>query len=420
MQIFEITGGKKLSGEIQVRGSKNVLFPLLAATLLTDQECYLTNVPEITDKEVMVKLLESLGVEVEVKDHSLKIRAAKLVTYELSSQYSSRLRGSIVLLGGLLGRLKKASMTFPGGDMIGKRPIDAHLAAFRGLGAKITLDGKIEVRADTLVGNTIVLEESSVTATENIVLASVLAEGKTVIKLAATEPHVQQLCEFLNLMGAKISGIGTPTITVTGVDTLQGASMELISDSNEAASFITLAAATKSDVTIRGINPEYMDDFFLKLRKMNVNLEIGDDFVHVKPPVLEYTATKIQCGLYPKLASDDIPPMAVLATQAQGRSIMNEWMYENRLGYVSELVRMGAQAEVVDSHNVVFTGRTKLHGETITSQDIRMGMTLVIAALVAEGQSKIEGVEHIDRGYERIEERLALIGADIKRIEITL
>lgn len=420
MDIFEITGGKKLSGEIRVQGSKNVLFPLLAATLLTDQECSFTNVPEITDKEVMVKLLTDLGVEVEAAPHSLKVRATHLMTHELSAEYSSQLRGSIVLLGGLLGRLKKASMTFPGGDMIGQRPIDAHLSAFEKLGAKISVDNTIEIRAEKLIGNTLVLEESSVTATENIILASVLAQGKTIIKLAATEPHVQQLCEFLNLMGAKISGIGTPTITIEGVASLRGASIELIPDSNEAASFITLAAATKSEVMVTGINPEYMDDFFLKLRNMNVQFEIGDDFVQVKTPVGEYSATKIQCGLYPKLASDDIPPMAVLATQAEGKSKMNEWMYENRLGYVSELVRMGASAETVDSHNVIFTGPTNLHGEKITSLDIRMGMTLVVAALVAEGQSTIEGVEHIDRGYEKIEERLQKIGADIKRVTVTL
>lgn len=416
MSKFVINGGKKLSGEIQVSGSKNALFPLFAAALLTDEECRFGNVPEIKDKQVMVDLVRDLGAEVKVSNRAISIKAVSLLKYEPDSKLVAKLRGSIVLLGALLSRMKKARMTFPGGDVIGRRSIEAHLSAFRSFGVSVSNADSIELAADKLLGNAVVLEESSVTATENIILAASLAQGKTTIKLAATEPHVQQLGLFLNKMGAKISGIGTTTIEIEGVSKLHGAEIELIPDSNEAASFITLAAATKSDIKISGLNPDFLDDFLLRLKKMNVNFEVGADYVHVKPPQGPYAGSKIQCGLYPKLASDDIPPMAVLATQAQGESLVYEWLYENRLGYVEQLKQMGAQAEILDPHRVKITGLTSLTGAKIESFDLRMGMTLVIAALVAEGRSEIAGIEHIDRGYENLEQRLQALGADIKRI----
>ena len=307
-------------------------------------------------------------------------------------------------------------MVFPGGDLIGKRPIDSHLSAFQKLGARVMVADGIKIEATALIGTKIVLEESSVTATENIVLAACRAEGLTTIKLAAMEPHVQQLCEFLNLMGAKIFGIGTPTVIIEGVAKLHGAQVRIIPDSNEAASLITLASATKSDITVSGLNPDFLDDFLLKLSQMKVKFEIGNDFVHVLPPAEAYKATKIQCGLYPKLASDDMPTLAVLATQAAGESLIYEWLYENRLGYVDQLKKMGAKADILDPHRVKIIGPVALKGAKIESLDIRMGMTMVIAALVADGQSEIAGVEHIDRGYERLEERLQALGADIKRI----
>ncbi|OGE74200.1 MAG: UDP-N-acetylglucosamine 1-carboxyvinyltransferase [Candidatus Doudnabacteria bacterium RIFCSPLOWO2_02_FULL_42_9] len=415
MAKFIINGGKKLSGEIKVSGSKNALFPIFAASLLTEQPCRISNVPEIVDKQVMVHLLADLGVQMNVSPHEVLITAANINKTDLNPELTSKLRGSVVLLGALLARMKRVTMSFPGGDSIGKRPIDSHLQAFEALGAITQANGVIEISAEKLVGNKIILEESSVTATENAILAGAMAEGQTVIKLAAMEPHVQQLCEFLNKMGAKITGIGTTTINITGVPKLHGAEIDLIPDSNEAASFITLAAATKSTVTVTGINPEYLDDFLLKLKNMAVNFEVGKDFIEVNAPTVDYQAIKIQGGLYPKLASDDIPAMAILATQAVGKSTMNEWMYENRLGYATELMKMGASVEAVDSHNVIFTGPTPLKGDKMTSSDIRMGITLVIAALVAQGQSEIEGVEHIDRGYENLEERLSKLGAEIRR-----
>lgn len=418
MSKFIINGGKKLTGEIRVSGSKNALFPLFAASLLTEEQCVFTNVPEIKDKEVMVELIKDLGAEVSVSDHQVSIKAAKLNKIELDSALTSKLRGSIVLLGALLGRTHQAKMPFPGGDVIGKRPIDAHLSAFQILGASVLVgESIIEVKTEKLKGQKIVMEESSVTATENVILAAALAQGTTVIRLAAMEPHVQQLCEFINLMGGKILGIGTTTITVVGVEKLHGANVEIIPDSNEAASLITLAATTKSDVFVSHLNPDFLDDFLLKLSKMNVKFEVGPDFVHVLPPTEDYIAGKIQCGLYPKLASDDMPTLAVLATQAVGESYIYEWLYENRLGYVDQLKTMGANAQILDPHRVKITGITALTGQKLNSYDIRMGMTLLIAALVASGQSEISDVHHIDRGYENLESRLSKLGADIKRVE---
>ncbi|OGE81424.1 MAG: UDP-N-acetylglucosamine 1-carboxyvinyltransferase [Candidatus Doudnabacteria bacterium RIFCSPLOWO2_02_FULL_48_8] len=417
MAKFIINGNKPLNGEITVAGSKNAVLPMMAACLLTADECILTNVPKIRDVETMASLLSDLGAEVSLGDHRLSIRAAKLSKTEVNPDLAAKLRGSILLLGPLLARKKKAAMILPGGDLIGKRPVDAHLRAFEDLGAEVRQGNGIELNCEQLTGNKIVLIESSVTATENALMAAVLASGTTIIKLAAMEPHVQALCEFLNRMGAKISGIGSPTLVVEGALELHGATAELIPDSNEAAGFITLAAATKSDVVISRLNPEFMEDFLLKLRQMHVNFETGKDYIHVSPSQKPYTGSKIQSGLYPKLASDDMPPMAVLATQAEGESYIFEWLYENRLSYVQQLKKMGANAEVLDSHQVKIAGVTPLHGAKIIGLDIRMGMTMIIAALVATGQSEIGGVEHIDRGYERLEERLQSLGADIKRID---
>jgi UDP-N-acetylglucosamine 1-carboxyvinyltransferase len=417
MAKFIINGGKQLKGEITVAGSKNAIFPLFAAALLTDEPCRFTNVPEIQDKQVMVDLIKDLGAEVEVSDHSVLIKAGNLSKSNPDATLTSKLRGSIVLLGALLGRTGKVTMTFPGGDLIGKRPIDAHLASFKALGATVSSNGSIALIAEKLVGNKIVMEESSVTATENTILASVLAEGQTIIKLAAMEPHVQQLGEFLNKMGAQISGIGTTTIIIDGVKKLRGAEIELIPDSNEAASFIALAAAAKADVMVKKLEVDFLEDFLLQLKKMKVNFVAGADFVHVFTPTQHYESGKIQCGLYPKLASDDVPSLAVLATQATGESLVYEWLYENRLGYIDPLIKMGATAQILDPHRVRITGPTPLTGDKITSYDLRMGITLIIAALIAKGESEIDGIEHVDRGYEKLEKRLAAIGANIKRID---
>jgi UDP-N-acetylglucosamine 1-carboxyvinyltransferase len=418
MSKFLITGGRKLAGQITVSGAKNATFPLIAACLLADEDCVLTNVPEIKDKDVMVEIIRDLGVTVEVSPHKLTINAKGLHKHRTNADLVGKLRGSILVLSPLLSRLGRVETVFPGGDQIGKRSIEPHLSALRALGVTVEKsDGELHLSVKKLIGAKIVMEESSVVATENAILAAVLASGQTMIKLAAMEPHVQQLCEFLNLMGAKISGIGTSTVVVQGVAKLHGAEIKLIPDAEEAASMITMAAATKSEIKISPVNPDTMDYYLLKLRMMGVEFETGLDFIQTRVPKNPYQATKIQSGLYPKLNSDFLPPMSVLATQAEGETIIHEWMYENRQGYVSELKKMGANAEIVDMGRVRIIGPTKLHGEKITTFDLRMGMTLVIAALVAEGQSEISDIHHIDRGYAKLEERLSALGADIKRIE---
>jgi UDP-N-acetylglucosamine 1-carboxyvinyltransferase len=421
MSKYIINGGKKLKGEITVAGSKNAVLPLMAACILTEEECVITNVPGIKDVEVMAELLRGLGamVEYDKPGKKLSIAARRITSTEPRLDLTAKLRASILLAGALLGREKKATLPSSGGDKIGLRPIDSHLSGFRSLGAAIEYKNEAyQLSADRLSGTKIVLEESSVTATENIVMAAVLASGTTTIKLAASEPHVQQLCEFLVSMGAEISGIGTSTLVIKGTTELRGAKIEVIPDSSEAATFITIAAATRSHIIIKKMNPDYLDDFLLKLKLMNVSFEVGADFVEVKEPTGPYKALpKLQVGLYPKLASDDVPVLSVLATQCEGDTIIYEWLYENRLGYSHELNKMGANTQILDPHRVKISGPTPLKGTSLSGSDIRNAMALVAAALTATGESEISNIYHIDRGYERLEERLKEIGADIKRIE---
>jgi UDP-N-acetylglucosamine 1-carboxyvinyltransferase len=417
MSKFIILGEKKLSGEIAVAGAKNAVLPLLAACLLTSETCVLSNVPQIRDVEVMVDILERLGVSVIKNNDRLEITAANIDPHKVDFELLKKLRASILIAGPLLGRCSFASVVFPGGDKIGSRPIDAHLEAFKLLGAGVNISGEmIEISTTKLLGTKIVLEETSVTATENAMMAAVLSDGVTVIKLAAMEPHVQQLGEFLNLMGAEIDGLGSPTIVIKGVKKLHGAEIEVIPDSEEASSLITMAAATSGDVVVKNINPNFLEDFLLRIKKMRVNFEVGENFVYVMPKTQDYLGTKIQCGFYPKLNSDYLPPMSVLATQSVGETMMYEWLYEDRLGHIAELVKMGANATILDPHRVKIIGPTKLTGTNVTSYDLRMGMTLVIAGLVAGGTTEIDGIEHIDRGYARIEERLRGLGAEIRRV----
>jgi UDP-N-acetylglucosamine 1-carboxyvinyltransferase len=417
MSKFIITGGLQLAGEIQVSGSKNAALPLMAASLLTQDECVLTNVPEIEDVRSMAQILQELGAEVIFTDHVLKIKSANIRKSDPNPELVKKFRGSILILSPMLARVGHIKLPMPGGDRIGLRPIVTHLKALQAFGALQKNPDELEFEATKLIGNKVVLEESSVTATENAIIAAVTAEGHSAIKLAAMEPHIQQLCNYLNLMGAKISGIASPTLEIEGVGSLHGASMEIIPDSEQAASFITLAAATKSQVTVTKLNPDFLEDYLLKIRNMKVNFEVGKDYVRVVPPTSDYVGTKIQSGLYPKLNSDFIPPMSVLATQAQGESILHEWMYENRQSYVESLVTMGANAKILDRDRVQIIGPTPLIGGKTATYDLRQGLTLVIAALVAGGESEISDIGHIDRGYERLEQRLQKLGARIKRIE---
>jgi len=418
---FKIRGGKPLSGEIAVRGSKNSVLALIAASVVTSGKVSFSNVPRIRDVDAICDILRGLGSRIEWNGGVLVLDHSGLNDYRPDTELVRRFRGSILLAGGLLARFRKVELPYPGGDLIGTRPLDAHFAAFRALGAEISESGDHVLRVlapEGLRGGTIVLPEASVTATENALIAASCAKGDTLIKIAATEPHVQDVARFLKALGVEISGEGTHTIRVRGAGAViaRNAEYRVIPDADEAMSVAVLAAATRSDLTILGAPIDHMDMALAKLRDVGVNFEAGHDRIHIRKPVGMYQAMKIKCGPHPQLGSDQIPPFAVLATQANGTSLIHEWMYEGRLGYVNELIKMGANAVVLDPHRALVIGPTPLRGAELQSLDIRSGMTVLIAGLVAEGETIIQNADVIDRGYERIEERLRAVGADIERV----
>jgi UDP-N-acetylglucosamine 1-carboxyvinyltransferase len=417
MAIFKINGGHTLSGDIRVGGSKNAVLPILCATLLTEGQCVLRNVPDILDVRNLIIILEHLGSKIIYENRTITIDNSNVNSFRPDPELVKKLRGSILLLGPLLSRFREVEIPHPGGDLIGKRSIDTHLLVFEELGAKVDSEHSVHIKAEKIVGSRIVLDEMSVTATENAIMAAVCAQGLTTIHLAATEPHVQDLCRFLISMGAKIEGVGSHTIAIEGVEKLRGAEHDIIFDNEVTTSFINLAAATRSELLIKSIQPQYLDAALLKFKQMNVNFKVEKDSIQVLKPTGPYLCTKIKSNIYPGLLSDYIPPFAVLATQAEGTTLVHEWMYEGRLGYIHELSKMGAKVRIVDQHRAEIDGPAKLHGRNVSSLDVRSGMVLVIAALVAEGQSTLHDVEHVDRGYEHIDMMLKRLGADIERME---
>ncbi len=418
MQKFIINGGKPLEGKIDVMGSKNAATPILSACLLTKEECIIDNIPLITDVLKMIEILESMGVETEwVKERQLKVKAGDNVDPEkMNFTMVGKMRSSILLIGSLLARFKKFKIKHPGGCIIGARPIGIHFDALEALGAKITQDENFYYfEADQLIGKTIVLREFSVTATENLMMAATLAEGTTTIKIAAIEPHIQDLARFLIKMGAKIKGLGVHTIQIDGVKKLRGAEHKIIPDPIEAGTFAIAAAATKGNVEINNVNLHELDLVLEKLKEIGVNFEIKNNKLMIKPTNKFNAVNKIETRTYPGIPTDLQAPLAILATQAEGTTLVHDTMYEGRFAYINELNKMGANAIICDPHRALITGPTPLYGQNITSFDLRAGATLIIAALLAEGQSVIEKVDQVDRGYERIEERLRELGADIRR-----
>ena len=417
MEKFVIRGGEPLKGVIEVAGSKNAALAILAATLLTDEECEIDNIPLIGDVLRMIDILKSIGADVEwTGTRKLKIRAKEIDPEKMDYSSVGLIRASILLLGPLLTRFKKFKIPHPGGCIIGARPVGVHFDALEALGAEITQDGDFYYfQRGELTGKKIVLKEFSVTATENLMMAASLAKGTTIIKIAAIEPHVQDLGKFLNKMGAKIKGDGVHTIVIKGQEKLHGASHVIIPDPIEAGTFIIAAAASRGEVLIKNVNPDHLDLVLEKFKEFGVPLEVGQDSILIKSPT-SLKACKIEARTYPGIPTDLQAPFAILATQANGTSLIHDTLYEGRLGYVNELNKMGANAVVCDPHRVLITGPTPLYGQEITSFDLRAGATLIIAALIAEGESKINEPHQVDRGYERIEERLRGLGADIKRI----
>jgi UDP-N-acetylglucosamine 1-carboxyvinyltransferase len=424
-EAFVIEGGTPLRGRIRAAGNKNGALPILAATLLADDDVTLSNVPRIRDVETMIELVATLGADVEwIADNELRVRPQGLSSHEVDAELATRIRASFLLAGPLLARLGRASVPPPGGDVIGRRRLDPHIHALAELGAQIDVGARYEMRTAGLRGNHIFLDEASVMATENIVMAAALTPGETVIGNAACEPHVQDLCRFLVSLGAEIDGIESNVLRIRGVETLRGGEWRIAPEHIEVGSFIGLAAVTGSDVTIENAEPNDLLSIIPAFARLGVRVEIDGSSIRVPPNqdlVIENDLgdqiPKIEDGPWPAFPADLTSIAVAVATQARGTILVFEKMFENRLFFVDKLVSMGARIIVCDPHRVVVTGPARLYGQRMASPDIRAGMAMLIAALAAEGVSTIGNVGEIDRGYERIDERLRALGATIERVE---
>lgn len=417
MGKFIIHGGKPLKGEITVSGSKNAALPILCATLLSKEKSVLENVPDIADVHSMIKILEDLGAKIQFENHKLEIDPSSLKNKELNPSLVKKMRASILAVGSFLPRMGEIKMEFPGGCVLGKRSVQSHTHVLTELGCKIIDDTKgLHIKVTKLKGKKITLPELSVTATENAVMAAVLADGESEIRLAATEPHVQDLCHFLKKMGAEISGIGTNNIKIKGVKSLKGARYTITGDYLEAGTFAVAAVATEGDVTIKGINPDHLDSVWQKFAEIGAKFTLSKNSVHIKG-VKKLNATKIlRTAVYPSFPTDLQAPFAVLLTQARGVSKVFETLFEGRLNYLFELEKMGAHIEFLNPHQALIIGGAKLKGMPISSCDIRAGAAMVIAALMAEGETEISNINYIDRGYEGLCEKLKKLGAEIERV----
>lgn len=420
MDRFIINGGRKLNGEIKVNGAKNAALKVLAASLLTDQEWSISNVPQIEDVFRLLELLKSIGVEIENGSKGIyRLKAKNIQASCLDTDIASKLKGSILMAGPLLARCGLAIFPRPGGCVIGQRPRDIFLDGFKAFGVKIkeNKEGYRLTVKGRLKGINFIFPIISVTATETMLLAAVLAKGETVLKNAACEPEITALADFLNKCGAKIRGAGTHSIRIEGVSCLNKGSCQIIPDRIEAGSFVLLGLSVGGTIKVTNLNPDHLEVLWFLLKKMGANLEIGKDFVLVKPsPKLK--AINLKTHEYPGCPTDLQAPFTVLMTQAKGISLIHETIFEGRLFYTDILNQMGANIIMCDPHRVVVQGQTKLYGRDLVSPDIRAGIALVAAALSARGKSIIENIYQIDRGYEKIEERLRELGAKIERVDV--
>jgi UDP-N-acetylglucosamine 1-carboxyvinyltransferase len=424
MESFVIEGGRPLSGTVRVAGNKNGALPILAATLLTDEAVQLRNVPRIRDVEAMIAILADLGAQAEwTGANELRVQAASLNKTEVDAELATRLRASFLFAGPLLTRHGRATLPPPGGDVIGRRRLDPHIHALEQLGAEIEINGRYEFSAPRLTGNQLFLDEASVMGTENAIMASVLARGETVLGNAACEPHVQDLCRFLVSLGARIDGIESNVLRIHGVDSLHGGEWTIGPEHIEVASFIGLAAVTGGELTIENCEPKDLISILPNFAKLGVRVDVLDGAIHV-PAGQELVVRddlggqipKIESGVWPAFPADATSIALTVATQAHGAVLIFEKMFESRVFFVDKLVGMGARIILCDPHRAVVTGPAKLYGERLESPDIRAGMAMLIAALAAEGTSTIGNVQQIDRGYERIDERLRSLGAAIDRV----
>ncbi len=427
MQQFVIEGGHRLNGTVEIGGNKNSVPKLMAACLLTDQPVVLRNAPDIGDVRVMSEILRGLGASVEWQaDGVLRIHARELKTHRVDPRLAQKMRASVVLAGPLLARLGAVELSPPGGDMIGRRRLDTHVLALEQLGASIDSSGGFRMNADGLIGSDILLDEASVTATENAVMAAALAKGTTVLRNAASEPHVQDLCLLLQTLGTPIEGIGSNRLTIHGVDRLGGGEFRVGADYIEVGSYIGAAAITGGEVRIKNADPQHLDMILMVFRRLGVNCEIdGQDVLvpRAQPmqivPDLGRRIPVIKAQPWPAFPSDLMSVALLVATQSAGAVLFHEWMYDGRLFFTDRLVSMGARIVLCDPHRALVQGPTALRGNTtISSPDIRAGITLLLAALCAKGETVIRNIEHIDRAYERIEQKMRALGAHIERTQV--
>jgi len=415
---FIIEGTKKIEGRIRVNGSKNAAGPVLAATLLTNEECIIEDLPKISDIFNLLDIIKTMGAEVEwLDDRKVRIKPGDNIDPEkMDFEKMSKTRVSVLLIGALLPKFKKFKVSRPGGDRIGLRPITTHLEALKELGVEFKEEGEFYCfNSENLVAKEIILSEFSVTATENLIMVATLSKGETIIKGAACEPHVQDLIKMLNDMGGSVKEIGSHTIKIKGVEKLKGVNHKLIPDYIEAGTFIIIGSVTEGKVIVENVIPEHLDLFLAKLKEIGVNFKINDNSIEVwKTESLN--PVRVQALPYPGFPTDLLPIVVPLLTQAKGKSLIHDPLYSNRFSYVDELRKMGADIERVDPHRAFVFGKNSLKGMKIDSWDIRAGASLVIAGLMAQGRTTIGSIHQIDRGYEKIEERLKKIGADIKRI----
>ncbi len=425
MGQFIVNGGNKLKGRIAPSGNKNEALPVLAAVVLSEQPITIHNIPNIGDINSMRSILEGLGVSISFKGEcSYQFDASQLISSAPDKRLSESIRGSFLLISPLLHRFKEAKIYIPGGDSIGRRRLDTHITALEQLGAEITRDSdSFTAKADRLKGCDILLDEASVMATENIVMAAVMAEGVTTLYNAACEPHVQGLCNMLNAMGANIQGIGSNRLIIEGMDSLGGCEHRIKPDHTEVGSFIGLAASTGSEIIIEKPDIDNLGLILPYFNILGVHTErVGDDlFVPADQELIirndiDQSIPKIDDAPWPGFPADLTSIMTVVSTQCQGTVLIFEKMFESRLFWVDGLIRMGAKIILCDPHRAVVVGPARLKGCTLTSPDIRAGMALLIAALCAEGTSEIQNIQQIDRGYARIDERLIALGADIQRV----
>ena len=426
MYEYHIEGGFPIKGTIAASGNKNAALPCIAAVLLTDKEVTLRNIPDIEDTGVMIKILERLGVTAEkLSNNTWKFCAKNLNSHEIPSDLAKKIRASILFAGPLLARLGKAQLFPPGGDVIGRRRLDTHFLALTELGARVNTDGQLSFTANKLVGADIFLDEASVTATENAVMAACLAEGTTILTNTASEPHVRDLCNMLIAMGADISGVGSNILTIKGVKKLHGCDFKIGPDYMEIGSFIGLAAATRGSITITGVEQRDMRAIRLAFGRLGItwttegdSIIVGNEQNMQVSPDLGGMIPKIDDSPWPGFPPDLTSIMTVVATQVEGTVLIHEKMFESRMFFVDKLIGMGARITLCDPHRAVVSGPSLLRGTELVSPDVRAGMAMVIAAMCARGESVIKNVYQVERGYEHLTEKLQSLGAHIERITV--